>query len=116
MGIDDTDPTTFLSILKEIDIPYIPSEWRALLIKKDPRGASILGKYASKMRLNQLKNYRWADTEKLASSEQESILEALRQESATETEALEKLDEMLEMRDIAALRGIKTGTQSIPAD
>lgn len=100
MGVNDTDPSTFLSILKEIDVPYIPSEWRALLVKKDSRGASILGKYVSKMRLNQFKKYKWADTETLAKGEEESLLAALRQESDTESEAEQKLDDMLNLRDI----------------
>jgi len=70
MGVDDTDPSTFLSILKEIDVPYIPTEWRALLVKKDPRASSILGKYVSKMHLNQFKKYHWADTEALVAQEE----------------------------------------------
>lgn len=100
MGVVDTDPTTFLSILKEIDIPYMPSEWRALLIKKDVRSGSILGKYTSKMRLNQYKKYKWADTESLVKSEEESLLSALRQEGGTETEAEKKLDDLMNMRDV----------------
>jgi hypothetical protein len=109
MGIVDTDPSTFLSILKEIDVPYIPSEWRALLVKKDPRGASILGKYVSKMRLNQFKKYKWTDTEKLATDEEASLLAALRQESSSETEAEEKLDAMLTMSDIAQIQNTTPG-------
>ena len=101
MGVDDTDESTFLPILKEIDIPYIPTEWRALVIKKTPKSPSILGKYVSKMRLNQFKKYRWKDTEALVERETNNILMALRQESETESEAEEKLQEMLSMSDIA---------------
>jgi hypothetical protein len=43
---------TFLPILKELDRPYIPSEWRGLLDKKGPKTATILGKYVSKMYLS----------------------------------------------------------------
>ena len=100
MGVDDTDETTFLSILKEIDIPYIPSEWRALVVKKTPKSPSILGKYVSKMRLNQFKKYRWADTEELVKKESQNILMALRQESDSESEAEAKLEEMLSMSDL----------------
>lgn len=100
MGIDDTDESTFLPILKEIDIPYIPTEWRALVIKKTPKSPSILGKYVSKMRLNQFKKYRWKDTEALVERETNNILMALRQETGSETEAEEKLQEMLSMSDI----------------
>ncbi len=52
MTIDDTDPSTFLSLLKEIDIPYMPTVWRELVVKKDPKAGSIIGKYVSKARLN----------------------------------------------------------------
>jgi len=100
MGVDDTDPTTFLSILKEIDVPYIPTEWRALLVKKEARGSSILGKYVSKMRLNQFKKYRWSDTEALVESEEQNLLAALRQQTDSETEAEAKLEEMLSMTDL----------------
>ena len=100
MTVDDTDPSTFLPILKEIDVPYIPSEWRALLVKKDARSSSILGKYVSKMRLNQFKKRRWADSKKLAEEEAESLLAAMRQETETETEAEAKVQEMLTFGDI----------------
>ena len=55
MRVDDTDPMTFLPILKEVDVPYIPSEWRKLLMKKSAKAGSIVGKYISLMHLNQYK-------------------------------------------------------------
>ena len=100
MRVDDTDPATFLPILKEIDAPYIPGEWRGLLVKKTSNAASILGKYVSKMKLNQYKKYHWADSERLVAEETESLLSALRQESDTESEAEEKLDQMMSFNDI----------------
>lgn len=87
MTIDDTDPSTFLSILKEINVPYIPSAWRELLIKKDPKSPSIIGKYVSKMRLNQYKRYSWADSEELTKKETEALLEAVRQKTDNESAA-----------------------------
>lgn len=104
MGIVDTDPNTFLSILKELDLPYIPSEWRGLLVKKDPRAGSIIGKYSSKMRLNQFKKYKWIDSQRLAEEEEKALLAALRQESSSETEAEDKLREMMTMEDIPVQR------------
>jgi hypothetical protein len=101
MGVNDADPSTFLSVLKELDIPYMPTEWRGLLVKKDPRAPSILGKYASKMRLNQFKKYKWVDTENLVKDEETTLLAALRQESSSETEAEQKLEQMMSMQDIA---------------
>ena len=99
MTVDDTDPSTFLPILKEIDVPYIPGEWRALLAKKDARGSSILGKYVSKMRLNQFKKYRWADSESKMKEESEAIMTALRQETGSETEAEEKMNDLMSFNE-----------------
>jgi hypothetical protein len=51
-----------------MDVPYIPQEWNALRDKayaKAPHkmnGMSVLGKYLSKMRLNQFSKERWADS------------------------------------------------------
>jgi hypothetical protein len=104
MLVVDTDPSTFLGILKEIDIPYIPSEWRTLLVKKDAKAPSILGKYASKMKLNQFKKYGWKDTEKLAADEEASLLAALRQECDTESEAEAKLESMISMTDLPQIK------------
>lgn len=101
MTVDDTDPTTFLPLLKEIDVPYIPSEWRALLVKKDSRSGSILGKYVSKMRLNQFKKKRWVDSAALVEQETQSLLEALRQEANSETEAERQVQDMLTFADMA---------------
>lgn len=116
MGVNDTDPTTFLPILKEIDIPYMPGEWRALFAKKDARGASILGKYTSKMRLNQYKKYSWVDTERLVASESESILAALRQETNSESEAEEKFEAMMSMQDIAESHAQQNAGSAVVSD
>ena len=114
MAVDDTDPSTFLPLLKEIDVPYIPGEWRALLMKKDARSSSVLGKYVSKMRLNQFKKYRWADSERLVAQETESLLAAMRQETDTESEAEEKVKEMLSFGDIEKPE-MDAMTQAVPA-
>ena len=114
MAVDDTDPSTFLPLLKEIDVPYIPGEWRALLMKKDARSSSVLGKYVSKMRLNQFKKYRWADSERLVAQETESLLAAMRQETDTESEAEEKVNEMLSFGDIEKPE-MGAMTQAVPA-
>ena len=97
MAIDDRDPTTFLSLLKEIDVPYIPKEWRKLLVNKDPKGGSIFGKYVSKMRINQFKKYGWADSKNLLEDEKENLMSALRQSEQSETEAEKKAEELLDI-------------------
>ena len=64
------NPKTYLWILEEINVPYIEEEWNTLLERygKDRTkvtGMTILGRYLSKMKLNQYKNYSWEDTEKI---------------------------------------------------
>ncbi len=104
MKVDDADLSTFLPILKEIDVPYIPQEWRKLVQKKPAGGASIVGKYVSAMRMNQHKKYSWADSEKLCKDEYDALLAAFRQEGGTETEAEAKAEAAQNLSDI-------TGTQ-----
>lgn len=71
MHINNFDPSTFLWILEKFDVPYIEEEWNTLRDRayaKDPykmTGQSVIGKYLSKMKLSQFKNYCWADTERL---------------------------------------------------
>ncbi len=67
--VNNNDPQTFLWILQELDLPYIKGEWDTLLERygKGPKvtGTTILGRYISKMKLNQYREYKWADTERL---------------------------------------------------
>lgn len=77
MHINNFDPETFTWLLEEFDVPYIPAEWNVLRDKawqKDPykmTGMSVFGKYLSKMKLKQWKNYSWADTELLQKKAEE---------------------------------------------
>lgn len=68
MHVDNWNPDTYLWILQEADVPYVPDEWNKLMAKyaRDPQnvtGMTILGRYLSKMKLKQFKDYRWKDTE-----------------------------------------------------
>ena len=71
MHINNWEPDTYLWLLEKFDVPYIESEWNILrdrAYQKDPykmNGMSVFGKYLSKMKLKQFKQYTWADTEKL---------------------------------------------------
>ena len=71
MHIDNFDPDTFLWLLEKMDVPYIPTEWNTLrdrIYEKDPNkltSSSVFGRYLSKMKLRQWKDYSWADTERL---------------------------------------------------
>lgn len=92
MHIDNFDPETFTWILQLVDIPFVPNEWeiireKAIVDKGADKlnGMSVMGKYISKMKLKQWKDYRWADTEKLLAEleRKESTKKALQQEEFT---------------------------------
>lgn len=70
MHVDNWNPDTFLWILQEADVPWIPDEWNKLMDSyarnnKKITGTTIVGRYLSKMKLIQYKDYRWKDTEYL---------------------------------------------------
>ena len=71
LHVDNFDPKTFLWILEKMDVPYLPAEWNVLRDRayaRDPQkmnGTSVLGKYLSKMKLKQWRDYGWADSEML---------------------------------------------------
>lgn len=66
MHVDNYNEDTFLWIIQEADLPWVPSEWNAIREKEYAKkgrkmnGTSVIGKYFSKMRLNQFKKYNWA--------------------------------------------------------
>ena len=68
--IDNFNPETYLWILQECDVPYVPEEWNKLLAthgkdREKMTGLTILGRYLSKMKLKQYKDYRWKHTDYL---------------------------------------------------
>ena len=82
MHVDNWNPDTYLWILQEIDVPYVPDEWNKLLAKygQDKRkltGLSILGRYLSKMKLKQYNIYRWEHTEHLQNIANKKIEETM---------------------------------------
>ena len=82
MHVDNWDSNTFLWILQEIDVPWVPDEWNKLMAKfaTDPSkvtGVTILGRYLSKMKLKQWKDYRWKDTEFIQELQNNKIKEAM---------------------------------------
>ena len=83
MHIDNFNPDTYLWILQEIDVPYVPKEWNSLLAdyardKSKLTGMTILGRYLSKMKLKQYKNYRWNDTAFIQELENNKIEQAMK--------------------------------------
>lgn len=71
LHIDMFNPDTFMWVLEKMDVPYVPAEWNTLrdkdIAKKGVKAtaSAVFGKYLSKMKLKQWKEYGWADTEKL---------------------------------------------------
>ena len=98
MHVDNWNPETYLWILQEIDVPYVPDEWNKLLAKYGVdraklTGMSILGRYLSKMKLKQYKEYRWEHTEHLQSIANKKIEETMKKsgyDRETIDEALNK--------------------------
>lgn len=95
--VDCWDSETFLWILKECDVPYVPDEWNKLLAKyaaEDPNGVkstTVIGRYLAKMKLVQFKKYRYADTDKLRELKDNLVAEKMRQQGYTEVEIAEQI-------------------------
>ena len=85
MHIDNFNPDTYLWILQECDVPYVPDEWNKLLqsYAKDRSkltGMTIIGRYLSKMKLKQYRDYRWKDTEFLQEVANKKIEETMKRQ------------------------------------
>lgn len=83
MHVDNFNPDTYLWILKECDVPYIPEEWDKLLAsygrdKSKMTGLTIIGRYLGKMALKQWKDYRWKDTDHLRQVANKRLEEAMK--------------------------------------
>ena len=94
MHIDNWDPETYVWLLQEMDVPYLPQEWNVLRDReyaKNPNlnGMSVFGKYLSKMKLNQWKQYRWADTERLQAKSDAEAQQRAAEKAKFEQEAKE---------------------------
>ena len=82
MHVDNWNPDTYLWILQEVDVPYVPEEWNKLLAsygkdRSKVTGMTILGRYLSKMKLKQYKDYRWEHTEHLQNVANKKIEETM---------------------------------------
>ena len=92
MHVNIWDPQTFVWLLKEYDVPWLPWEWESLREKayaKDPKkknNTTVFGKYLSKMKLKQFKDCGWEDTERLTEEHERA--------AAAESEAEQALQEM----------------------
>ena len=85
LRVDNWDPNTYLWILEEIDVPYVPDEWNKLLAayakdRSKLTGMTILGRYLSKMKLKQFRDYRWEHTEHLQEIANKKIEETMKRQ------------------------------------
>lgn len=98
MHIDNWDPETYLWLLEKMDVPYIPQEWNTLrdrLYAKDPSkltSSSVFGRYLSKMKLKQWRDYTWADSERLQQEAEAAAKEHEEEAKRREEEAKEKFE------------------------
>lgn len=104
MHIDNFDESTYVWLLKKMDVPYIPAEWNQIrdkLYEKDPQkvtSSSVFGRYLSKMKLNQWKDretgrvYGWEDSEWLQKKSREEAEKREADIKKREEEAKEKFE------------------------
>ena len=96
MHVDNFNPDTYLWILQECDVPYVPEEWNKLLASygKDRSkltGTTIVGRYLSKMKLKQFREYRWKDTEFLQEVANKKIEETMKRQGYEAAEIAQAL-------------------------
>lgn len=98
MHVDNWNPDSYLWIMQECDVPYVPEEWNKLLAtygrdKARVTGTTILGRYLSKMKLKQFCIYRWKDTaflQELADKRTKEAMEKAGYDVQEITKALEE--------------------------
>ena len=97
MHVDNWDASTYLWILQEIDVPYIPDEWNKLLAtwgkdRSKVTGLTIVGRYLSKMKLKQYKDFRWKDSDFLQQMANKKIEEAMKRQGFGAAEIAEQIE------------------------
>ena len=113
LRVDNWDPDTYMWILQECDVPYIPEEWNKLLLsyakdRSKVTGTTIIGRYLSKMKLAQFKQYRWQDSEFLQDMANKKTEETMKRQGYSAAEIATVLsgqqlampDKPLEMPDL----------------
>ena len=98
MHVNIWQPETFLWLLEKMDVPYIPAEWNTLRDKsyaKNPQkknDTTVFGKYLSKMKLKQWKQYGWADSEELQEKSQLELKAKEQQRKAEEEKVRQQFE------------------------
>lgn len=94
MHIDNFNPQTFVWALEKADVPYVPEQWNSLRDKAYAKnngklnGMSVFGKYLSKMKLKQWKEFSFKDSQALQKDYAEKA--ALKEEAARAQEQIAK--------------------------
>ena len=106
MHVDNFNADTYLWILQECDVPYVPDEWNKLLAKYGQdrsklTGMTILGRYLSKMKLKQYKDYTWKNTEFLQEIANKKIEETMKRQGYD----IEQLAEAIEKASVPIPEG-----------
>lgn len=92
--VNNWDSDTYKWILEECDVPYVPSEWNKILKslagqEKQITKKSVIGRYLSKMKLNQYGKFNWRHSEYLQKVEREK-LESSMKEAGFDTMEIEQ--------------------------
>lgn len=98
--IDNWDSSTYLWLLEELDIPYVPDVWNNTLTKaldsgRKITGLTVIGKYISQMKLSTYKNYRWKDSEYLQEKKRKQVEKVMRERGYTQQQIDTALDTMI---------------------
>lgn len=85
MNVDNWDPKTYLPILQECDVPYIPRIWNKKLAnygqdRSKVTGMTIIGRYLSTMKIKPNDKWRWKDTEYLQEIADHELEEAMKRQ------------------------------------
>lgn len=96
INVDNWKPETYLPILQECDVPYIPKIWNNKLAaygkdKSKVSGMTIIGRYLSTMKIKPRDRYRWKDTQYLQEVENHAIEEAMTRQGYD----IQEIDEIL---------------------
>ena len=85
INVDNWNPETYLPILQECDVPYIPKIWNNKLAaygkdKSKVSGLTIIGRYLSTMKIKPNDKWRWKDTQYLQELEDHATEEAMKRQ------------------------------------
>ena len=85
MHVDNWNADSYMWIIQEADVPYVPDEWSKLMIKyaqdkSKVTGTTIIGRYLGKMALKQYKDYRWKDTQFLQEEANRKMEETMKRQ------------------------------------